>query len=145
MKELSTTMPVKTEIKNFIVRLGIIFSNISIFSLILCYFGILSFISTTFILLVGLVIIVLTIGTIFIIVPDYFNIFMSVTDISAKVSAFFLDNFYLFISITILSSILSLILILLNKQTRYIGRIIFSVIIVIIAMFTIIIIAMGVV
>lgn len=143
MKELSTTMPVKTEIKNFIVRLGIIFSNISIFSLILCYFGILSFISTAFILLVGLVIIVLTIGTIFIIVPDYFNIFMSVTDISAKVSAFFLDNFYLFISITILSSILSLILILLNKQTRYIGRIIFSVIIVIIAMFTIIIIAMG--
>lgn len=145
MKELSTTMPVKTEIKNFIVRLGIIFSNISIFSLILCYFGILSFISTAFILLVGLVIIVLTIGTIFIIVPDYFNIFMSVTDISAKVSAFFLDNFYLFISITILSSILSLILILLSKQTRYIGRIIFSVIIVIIAMFTIIIIAMGVV
>ena len=145
MKELSTTMPVKTEIKNFIVRLGIIFSNISIFSLILCYFGILSFISTAFILLVGLVIIVLTIGTIFIIVPDYFNIFMSVTDISAKVSAFFLDNFYLFISITILSSILSLILILLNKQTRYIGRIIFSVIIVIIAMFTIIIIALGVV
>ena len=145
MKELSTTMPVKTEIKNFIVRLGIIFSNISIFSLILCYFGILSFISTAFILLVGLVIIVLTIGTIFIIVPDYFNIFMSVTDISAKVSAFFLDNFYLFISITILSSILSLILILLNKQTTYIGRIIFSVIIVIIAMFTIIIIAMGVV
>ena len=145
MKELSTTMPVKTEIKNFIVRLGIIFSNISIFSLILCYFGILSFISTAFILLVGLVIIVLTIGTIFIIVPDYFNIFMSVTDISAKVSAFFLDNFYLFISITILPSILSLILILLNKQTRYIGRIIFSVIIVIIAMFTIIIIAMGVV
>ena len=145
MKELSTTMPVKTEIKNFIVRLGIIFSNISIFSLILCYFGILSFISTAFILLVGLVIIVLTIGTIFIIVPDYFNIFMSVTDISAKVSAFFLDNFYLFISITILSSILSLILTLLNKQTRYIGRIIFSVIIVIIAMFTIIIIAMGVV
>ena len=111
----------------------------------MCYFGILSFISTAFILLVGLVIIVLTIGTIFIIVPDYFNIFMSVTDISAKVSAFFLDNFYLFISITILSSILSLILILLNKQTRYIGRIIFSVIIVIIAMFTIIIIAMGVV
>ena len=145
MKDLSTTMPVKTVIKNFIVRLGIIFSNISIFSLILCYFGILSFISTAFILLVGLVIIVLTIGTIFIIVPDYFNIFMSVTDISAKVSAFFLDNFYLFISITILSSILSLILILLNKQTRYIGRIIFSVIIVIIAMFTIIIIAMGVV
>lgn len=145
MKELSTTMPVKTEIKNFIVRLGIIFSNISIFSLILCYFGILSFISTAFILLVGLVIIVLTIGTIFIIVPDYFNIFMSVTDISAKVSAFFLDNFYLFISITILSSILSLILILFSKQTRYIGRIIFSVIIVIIAMFTIIIIAMGVV
>lgn len=145
MKELSTTMPVKTEIKNFIVRLGIIFSNISIFSLILCYFGILSFISTAFILLVGLVIIVLTIGTIFIIVPDYFNIFMSVTDISAKVSAFFLDNFYLFISITILSSILSLILIFLSKQTRYIGRIIFSVIIVIIAMFTIIIIAMGVV
>ena len=145
MKELSTTMPVKTEIKNFIVRLGIIFSNISIFSLILCYFGILSFISTAFILLVGLVIIVLTIGTIFIIVPDYFNIFMSVTDISAKVSAFFLDNFYLFISITILSSILSLILLLFSKQTRYIGRIIFSVIIVIIAMFTIIIIAMGVV
>ena len=145
MKELSTTMPVKTEIKNFIVRLGIIFSNISIFSLILCYFGILSFISTAFILLVGLVIIVLTIGTIFIIVPDYFNIFMSVTDISAKVSAFFLDNFYLFISITILSYILYIILIILSKQTRYIGRIIFSVIIVIIAMFTIIIIAMGVV
>ncbi len=139
-----TTQLSKNDFKCFLIRLGKIFSNISIFSLILCFCGILSFVATAFILLIGLTIILLTIGTIFIVVPNYFEIITSASQISAKISAFFLENFYIFVLIAIVGAILSLVLLLLDKKTKHTGRIVVSSIVISIAIITIIVFALGV-
>lgn len=139
-----TTQLSKNDFKCFLIRLGKIFSNISIFSLILCFCGILSFVATAFILLIGLTIILLTIGTIFIVVPNYFEIITSASQISASISGFFLQNFYIFASIAIVGSILSLVLLLLDKRTKHTGRIVVSSIVIAIVVITIIVFALGV-
>ena len=134
----------KNDFFNFLIRLGKIFSNISILSLILCFCGVISFAATAFILLIGLTIILLSIGTIFIVVPNYFEIIMSASQISAKISAFFLENFYIFVSVAIVGSILSLVLLLLDKRTKHTARIVVSSIVISIAIITIIVFALGV-
>ncbi len=134
----------KNDFFNFLIRLGKIFSNISILSLILCFCGVISFAATAFILLIGLTIILLSIGTIFIVVPNYFEIIMSASQISAKISAFFLENFYIFVSVAIVGSILSLVLLLLDKRTKHTARIVVSSIVIAVAIITIIVFALGV-
>lgn len=139
MQNSHTTPLLRNDLKEFLIRLGKIFSNISILALLLCFSGILSFVATAFILLIGLVVIILSIGTIFVSVPNYFDILMSTSEVSVKISAFFLENFYIFASIAIIGAILSLVLLLLDKRTKHIGRIVISSIVVAIVIIAIIV------
>ena len=145
MQNSHTTPLLRNDLKEFLIRLGKIFSNISILALLLCFSGILSFVATAFILLIGLVIIILSIGTIFVIVPNYFDVLMSTSEVSAKISSFFLENFYIFAVIAILGAILSLVLLLLDKRTKHIGRIVISSIVIAIVIIAIIVVATGVI
>ena len=145
MQNSHTTPLLRNDLKEFLIRLGKIFSNISILALLLCISGILSFAATAFILLIGLAIIILSVGTIFVIVPNYFDILMSTSEVSAKISAFFLENFYIFASIAIIGAILSLVLLLLDKRTKHIGRIVISSIVIAIVILVIIVVATGVI
>ncbi len=135
----------RNDLKEFLIRLGKIFSNISILALLLCFSGILSFVATAFILLIGFAVIILSIGTIFVMVPNYFDILMSTSEVSIKISAFFLENFYIFASIAIIGAILSLVLLLLDKRTKHTGRIVISSIVIAIVIIAIIVIATGVI
>lgn len=144
-KKTHTTLLEKTEFKNFIVRLGKIFSNLSILGLILCFSGILSFAATAFIILMGFVIIILSIGTIFIYIPNFFDLFMSASSVSAQISGFFLQNFYIFAAITILGAIISLVLLLLDKQNKHTARIVISSVVLGIVLISIIVVATGVI
>ena len=139
MQNSHTTPLLRNDLKEFLIRLGKIFSNISILALLLCFSGILSFVATAFILLIGFVVIILSVGTIFAIVPNYFDILMSTSEVSAKISAFFLENFYIFASIAIIGAILSLVLLLLDKRTKHIGRIVISSIVIAIVIIAIIV------
>ena len=141
MQNSHTNPLLRNDLKEFLIRLGKIFSNISILALLLCFSGILSFVATAFILLIGLVVIILSIGTIFVIVPNYFDILMSTSEVSVKISAFFLENFYIFASIAIIGAILSLVLLLLDKRTKHIGRIVISSIVIAIVIIAIIVVA----
>lgn len=141
MQNSHTTPLLRNDLKEFLIRLGKIFSNISILALLLCFSGILSFVATAFILLIGLAIIILSVGTIFVIVPNYFDILMSTSEVSVKISAFFLENFYIFASIAIIGAILSLVLLLLDKRTKHIGRIVISSIVIAIVIIAIIVVA----
>lgn len=141
MKNSHTNPLLRNDLKEFLIRLGKIFSNISILALLLCFSGILSFVATAFILLIGLAIIILSVGTIFVIVPNYFDILMSTSEVSVKISAFFLENFYIFASIAIIGAILSLVLLLLDKRTKHIGRIVISSIVIAIVIIVIIVVA----
>lgn len=145
MQNSHTTPLLRNDLKEFLIRLGKIFSNISILALLLCFSGILSFVATAFILLIGLVVIILSIGTIFAFVPNYFDILMSTSEVSAKISAFFLENFYIFASIAIIGAALSLVLLLLDKRTKHIGRIVISSIVIAIVIIAIIVVAAGVI
>ena len=145
MQNSHTTTLLRNDLKEFLIRLGKIFSNISILALLLCFSGILSFAATAFILLIGFVVIILSIGTIFAFVPNYFDILMSTSEVSVKISAFFLENFYIFASIAIIGAILSLVLLLLDKRTKHIGRIVISSIVIAIVIIVIIVVATGVV
>ena len=145
MQNSHTTTLLRNDLKEFLIRLGKIFSNISILALLLCFSGILSFVATAYILLIGLVVIILSIGTIFAFVPNYFDILMSTSEVSVKISAFFLENFYIFASIAIIGAILSLVLLLLDKRTKHIGRIVISSIVIAIVIIAIIVVAAGVI
>lgn len=145
MQNLHTTQTLKNDFKEFLIRLGKIFSNISILALLLCISGILSFVATAFILLIGLVVIILSVGTIFAIVPNYFDILMSTSEVSVKISAFFLENFYIFASIAIIGAVLSLILLLLDKRNKHIARIVISSVVIAIVILVIIVVATGVI
>ncbi len=141
MQNSHTTPLLRNDLKEFLIRLGKIFSNISILALLVCFSGILSFVATAFILLIGLVVIILSIGTIFAIVPNYFDILMSTSEVSAKISAFFLGNFYIFASIAIIGATLSLVLLLLDKRTKHTARIVISSIVIAIVIIAIIVVA----
>lgn len=145
MQNSHTAPLLRNDLKEFLIRLGKIFSNISILALLLCFSGILSFVATAYILLIGLVVIILSIGTIFAFVPNYFDILMSTSEVSVKISAFFLENFYIFASIAIIGAILSLVLLLLDKRTKHIGRIVISSIVIAIVIIAIIVVAAGVI
>ena len=145
MQNSHTTTLLRNDLKEFLIRLGKIFSNISILALLLCFSGILSFVATAFILLIGFVVIILSIGTVFAFVPNYFDILMSTSEVSVKISAFFLENFYIFASIAIIGAILSFVLLLLDKRTKHIGRIVISSIVIAIVIIAIIVVATGVV
>ena len=141
MQNSHTTPLLRNDLKEFLIRLGKIFSNISILALLLCFSGILSFVATAFIILIGLAIIILSVGTIFISVPNYFDILMSTSEVSAKISAFFLENFYIFASIAIVGAVLSLILLLLDKRNKHIARIVISSVVIAVVIITIIVVA----
>ena len=93
MEEHTALVSTKNDFKNFLVRLGKIFSNMSILFLIISICGLFSFVSVAFVCLTGVVIIVITVGTIFIINPNFGSLFMSAVDVSSKISTFFLENF----------------------------------------------------
>lgn len=134
METPKTTSSAKFEFLSFCVRLGKIFSNLSIIFLILCFAGVLSFVSTAFILLIGFTLIIMTLGTIFVLVPNYWDGLTNASQISSKISMFFLENSILFISLAIGFAVISLIFLLLDKRERPVARIVISSIIIVIAL-----------
>ena len=70
---------------------------------------------------------------------------MSTSEVSAKISAFFLENFYIFAAIAIIGATLSLVLLLLDKRTKHTGRIVISSIVIAIVILAIIVVVMGVI
>lgn len=110
------------ELSQFATRLGKIFFNLSIIFLVFCLCGILSFISTALTIIVGLLVIIITLGTIFVINPDFWDGFMSAVDISSNVSNFFLSNLYIFAGLSISLAVASLILLSRDKTKKAHGQ-----------------------
>ena len=130
MQNLHTTPLIKNDARLFLVRLGKIFSNLSLFLLILCLCGALSFVLTALIILVGIIITIVTLGTIFVIAPNFFNVIIQATDITANISAFFFDNFYIFAITAIIGAVLSLVLLRFDNLEKHKVRTILSTIII---------------
>ena len=143
-KALYPNPPVKITITAFAVRLGKIFFALSFIALILSMSVILSFLSIVFIALAGVIAILITLGFIFVIVPDFGNTFTSAVDLSVNVTQFFVDNWYIFVILTVALSIVSATLLSIDKSDNHKGRIITSIVITVIAILLGIIFATGV-
>lgn len=144
MQPQTITSPLKQDFMNFLIRLGKIFSNMSIVLVLLCLCGIFSFVGTAIVILICVYIIIITVGTIFIINPDFFSLFTNVVEVTGEISIFFLENFYIFAGLTIATSILSLILLVLDRRTKHVARIVLSSVVLAVALICLIVIAVGV-
>ena len=138
-----TTPTKNAELKTFGRRMGKIFSNLLIFTLILCLCALLSFLSVVFVWLFGIVLIILTVGTIFAMVPDYFSRLSSASNVTSNIAEFFFDNFYIFVSLCLVCAIASIVLLALDKQNKHTGRIVLSSLAIVICIILIIIYATG--
>ena len=139
MQNSHTTSLAKKDFHKFLIRIGKIFSNISILSLVFCFCGVISFVATAFILIFGLIAIILSLGIIFLYVPNFFDILTSAAEVSSQISTFFLNYFFIFVAIAIITSIVSLILLVTDKQTKHVARIVISSIVIAIVLIIIIV------
>lgn len=145
MNDMNITTPsAKIVSRMFLTRVGKICSNLSIILIAVSLLGMVSFIATALIFLFGVVVILLSIGTIFAYVPNFFDYILSGVQYSASVASFFLQYWYAFLPVGIALAAISLVLLATDKNSRHTGRIVISSIVVGIALLSIIVLAVGV-
>ena len=79
------------------------------------------------------------------IAPNFMDSLGNAIKISASLSQFFLNNLYIFASITIICSIISLILLLVDKRQKHTARVILSILVIAVATLIIVVFALGVI
>ena len=129
--------------KSFMIRLGKIFSNLSILFLVLTLSGILSFVATAFVFIIGVCIVILSVGTIFISVPNFGQLWLSSIEVTTSLASFFMNNFFIFVALTIAFAIVSLVLLAFDKQNKHVARIVISSIVIAVAVISIIVLLIG--
>lgn len=105
------------------VRLGKILFNLSIVCLILCGATLATALATGVIFIFGLIFIILSLGTVFVYFPNYFDALLSSGDFFAKISSFLLQAFPYLIAIGIIGAIASIVFLALDKNEKHVARI----------------------
>ncbi len=141
-KELSNLPPAGEMTRLYMTRLGVILSNISIVCLVICFFSVVSVIAYGLMFVLGLALIVLTLGIIFVVIPDYWNKLLASGEVFGKLAeAVFAAAPYL-AGIGIACAAASIVLLLTDKHRSHTGRIVISsVILIIIVLFVAVLIA----
>ncbi len=135
----------KMEFNNFGLRLGKIFFNLAIFLLIFCICGTLSILSTAFLFLIGVVVTILSAGTIFIFAPNFWDSIFAGMNATANFFSFVIGNAYIFLSIVMALSIASIVILALDRQNKHIPRIVVASIVLVVALLMMIFVASGVI
>ena len=135
----------KMEFNNFGIRLGKIFFNLAIFLLIFCICGTLSILSTAFLFLIGVVVTIITAGTIFIFAPNFCNSIFAGMNATANFFSFVIGNAYIFLSIVMALSIASIVILALDRQNKHTSRIVVASIVLVVALLMMIFVATGVI
>lgn len=135
----------KMEFNNFGIRLGKIFFNLAIFLLIFCICGTLSILSTAFLFLIGVVVTIITAGTIFIFAPNFWNSIFAGMNATANFFSFVIGNAYIFLSIVMALSIASIVILALDRQNKHTSRIVVASIVLVVALLMMIFVASGVI
>ena len=117
--------PVGFMANQYCYHLGIILSNLSIIFLLLSVSGIASILLPVFFWCLLLIITIYTIGTIYLYYPRFASLWgwgVDMLNFGEKIMMLF----PLFITLTFATAIASLVLLLINKNKRHYGRIVFS-------------------
>ena len=135
----------KMEFNNFGIRLGKIFFNLAIFLLIFCICGTLSILSTAFLFLIGVVVTILSAGTIFIFAPNFWDSIFAGMNATANFFSFVIGNAYIFLPIVMALSIASIVILALDRQNKHTSRIVVASIVLVVALLMMIFVASGVI
>ena len=140
--KVNTPSPAK-ELAFFGARLGKIFFNMSIPMLLLSVMAVLSVFSAILVLVIALLIVLATLGTIFVIVPDFWQNVVDGTGIASDIANFLFVNGVTFSAVTSVLAALAVILLALDRKQRHPVRITFACIILVVALFCALISAWG--
>ena len=127
----------------FAVRAGKIFSNLSVAALVLCLCGLLSAAAVVLFVFIAIIVVIITLGTIFVMEPDFFDKMMSAANVTAQITMFFMENFYIFASVAVGGAALSLVLLLTDRYARHTGRVVVSSVVLVFAVIVIAVFAAG--
>lgn len=122
--QVNPAPPLTPGLQPFSTRLAKIFSNAAIIFLLICICGMLSFVASALIFLFGAIATIVTVGTIFIYSPNFWDNIIALVKKSAELSGALLNNFYIFFAISVVLAIASIILLALDKQIKHTGRIV---------------------
>ncbi len=115
---------------DFTTRLGKIFFNLSIVLLIVVIAAFSTAMIGVLILLFGFILIILSFGTIFTLVDNYFDKLTNVSGITLEISTSILQYWDILIISSILLAALSIVLLAIDKRQKHIARIVIASIIV---------------
>ena len=126
------------------VHLGKIFSNLSIVFVVISLASLVTVIATGLMFLFGLILIIISLGTVFIYIPNYFDMLLSGTEFMGGVAGFLNQFWPVLTPLAIVLAGVSIVLLAMDKHERHTGRIVLSSIIVGIAVLTLILLIAGV-
>lgn len=104
-----------------------------------------SLLSTAFLFLVGAVVTILSMGTIFVYAPNFWNSIVAGMNATANFFSFVIGNAYIFLSIVIALSIASIVILALDRQNKHTSRIVVASIVLVVALLMMIFVATGVI
>ena len=111
---------------SYLTHLGLILSNLSILFLILTIVTFFVVFIPVLYYLIIIAIIPLTIGTVFIVFPNYFSLFTKGADIINALTPVIEKASPLFLALTAITLVVSTILLLVDKKERHTGRLVYS-------------------
>lgn len=118
-------MPKSMALQTNLTRLGIVLSNFALIGTLLMLSSFLFFICYAIYYIVLIFATVVTLGLIFLLVPNFSSLF-NVPDHIANITQAINTALPIVAPITLISAVASLILLCLNKEDRHVGRIVFS-------------------
>lgn len=127
----------------YLVRFGIIFSNISIVSLVLFICSLITPVFLAILYALGIIIILATLGTIFVMIPNYWQILTSFMSNSSKLLVPLVSIIPYALGVGLIASIASIICLFFDKQKSHKGRIVFGIIVSVIIIIALIVVIAG--
>ncbi|MGM9971747.1 MAG: hypothetical protein ACI35W_05005 [Anaeroplasmataceae bacterium] len=135
--------PKKIMLQMYSSRLGKILFNISLLALIISLCPPFSWFIIALIAIIGVLIILCTIGLVFVVVPDFISKFQATIDYASKISQFLLSILPMTISIAFVCSLLSIIFLLYDKNNSHKARIFIAILSIVVSIILFIIFVLG--
>lgn len=143
--EKSITPPAKSLSAMYLVHLGLIFSNLAIVCVIIGFISFVSILLQIAVFIVLLLGLLCTLGLILVYVPNYMQLFQSSTEFLASVTEIVVKIAPYILIVGIACSVISIILLALDKYNSHMGRIVFSAIILVVTIIVLICLFAGVI
>lgn len=126
----SITPPAGEMAKKYMYHLGIILSNLSLFALLLSFLNLFSFLVPVFGFIVLFLMVLFSIGMVFLYIPNFGSWFTSLGDFATKFMPLINKLFPVLLAVSLACAVASMVLLLIDKTKRPWGRISFSIVLI---------------